>query len=338
MSAAATHPTTAECPDARDCPHDEPLHYHHGGCPACYQDFRAQHSQEEEAKKKAENDKTNAGNAAAITCAITATGNARDDEDSADDDLAAEVFAMRLGEQIIDPSDLTALEIEYGLRPGARELYPDGREWTEPGEEKVADLVARYREGKIPLNDFVYCLSGVAWGVCEWGSCQYATALAMFRTLSLLKRAGYDPTAILGWGASATLTANAIGIATAAARIADGLATVVHERAEEDGEEPDPIVLARAESLRDLPTLDAAFQAMRDLSWDLWSAAGHTSHMVFATEFADVEALVGASPGIGPSANILAQSDNYTTALRCYLLVAGGYVADPSTAFADFDT
>jgi len=20
----------------RDCPHDEPLHYHHDGCPACY--------------------------------------------------------------------------------------------------------------------------------------------------------------------------------------------------------------------------------------------------------------------------------------------------------------
>jgi hypothetical protein len=23
----------------RDCPHKEPLHYHHDGCPACYDDF-----------------------------------------------------------------------------------------------------------------------------------------------------------------------------------------------------------------------------------------------------------------------------------------------------------
>lgn len=37
-----THPPTHECPDEecmlcglRDCPLDEPLHYHHDGCPAC---------------------------------------------------------------------------------------------------------------------------------------------------------------------------------------------------------------------------------------------------------------------------------------------------------------
>jgi hypothetical protein len=40
-----THPPTDECPDLeccvcgmRDCPHEEPLHYHHDGCPACYFD------------------------------------------------------------------------------------------------------------------------------------------------------------------------------------------------------------------------------------------------------------------------------------------------------------
>src|SRR5215469_8247999 len=37
------HPLTGECPDleclvcgVRDCPHGEPLHYHHDGCPTCY--------------------------------------------------------------------------------------------------------------------------------------------------------------------------------------------------------------------------------------------------------------------------------------------------------------
>lgn len=41
-----THLPTAECPDpecmvcgVRDCPHGEPLHYHHDGCPACYEDY-----------------------------------------------------------------------------------------------------------------------------------------------------------------------------------------------------------------------------------------------------------------------------------------------------------
>lgn len=37
-----THPKTEDCKDSecifcgyRDCPHHEPLHYHHDGCPAC---------------------------------------------------------------------------------------------------------------------------------------------------------------------------------------------------------------------------------------------------------------------------------------------------------------
>lgn len=37
------HPPTEECENeeclycgARDCPHNEPLHYHHDGCPSCY--------------------------------------------------------------------------------------------------------------------------------------------------------------------------------------------------------------------------------------------------------------------------------------------------------------
>ena len=47
---ALTHPPTHQCPDLesivcgfRDCPHDEPLHYHHDGCPACYDDLRPEY-------------------------------------------------------------------------------------------------------------------------------------------------------------------------------------------------------------------------------------------------------------------------------------------------------
>jgi hypothetical protein len=38
----SSHPPTQDCDDAecwicaaRDCPHREPMHYHHDGCPAC---------------------------------------------------------------------------------------------------------------------------------------------------------------------------------------------------------------------------------------------------------------------------------------------------------------
>ena len=42
LEEAKTHPTTQDCDDleclicsVRDCPNQEPLHYHHDGCPAC---------------------------------------------------------------------------------------------------------------------------------------------------------------------------------------------------------------------------------------------------------------------------------------------------------------
>ena len=43
MSAAADYPCKVNCDDSDHlecaeaiCPHDEPLHNHHDGCPACY--------------------------------------------------------------------------------------------------------------------------------------------------------------------------------------------------------------------------------------------------------------------------------------------------------------
>jgi hypothetical protein len=42
LSKVPDHPATKDCPDQeclvcgiRDCPHKEPLHYHHDGCPVC---------------------------------------------------------------------------------------------------------------------------------------------------------------------------------------------------------------------------------------------------------------------------------------------------------------
>lgn len=332
------HPAGFVCPDgpaaecigcgARDCPYDEPLHYYHGGCPACYLAFREQNNKTEEQNEKGRED--------------------RHDDDRLEG-LEAEVFTLRLGAQIADPSDLAALEPEYGLRPGARKVYPDGSaagEWKEPDTPLVLAFVERYQEKTLDLHDFVYALSGVKWGVCGWGSCQYATALAMLRALQCLKRAGLDPTETMGWGKASELTRDAIPVAEALDKIATAMTAEIHERAEEGEDAPDDFVndfvndveLFTADSLRECATLDQAFGLMRKRSWDLWNAASHTAQLVFKTSFSEVEASVEASPGVGPSLNILAQSDNYTTALRCYLLLEAGYVADPDTAYADFDT
>ncbi|GFR88587.1 hypothetical protein ElyMa_002521700 [Elysia marginata] len=160
----------------------------------------------------------------------------------------------------------------------------------------------------------------------------------MFRALVCLKRAGLDPTEVMGWGGVANLTQYVIPVAEALGAIAFGLKTETYQQAAEDGEIPDNIELVEADSLRKCTTLDQAFSLMSKRSWDLWTAAAHTAQLVFKTDFSHVESNVGASPGVGPSINILIQSDNYTTALRCFLLHEVGYIADPDTAYANFDT
>lgn len=313
------HPTDFESRGcgARSPPFREPLNYYnHGGCPASYRDSRqervAQADGTEELNKKLRESKlTNAD--------VSAIDDTYDDDRL--EDLKAEVITLRRHNvQITDPAtlagEIAALEVEFGLRPGARDAYPCGSsgasgEWTEPD---VPALVSQYCGKRLTLHSFVYALSGVEWGVCTWGSCQYATALAMFRALARLRRAGLDPTEVVGWGKTADLTKDAIPIAEALAKIAAGLTA----------------------EIRECSTLDRAFGLMRERSWDLWTAASHTAQLVFKTDFAHIEGNVDASPGIGKSLNILAQSDNYTTALRCFLLQEVGYVADPDTAFADF--
>lgn len=341
------HPADFVCPEgptsectgcgARDCPYGEPLHYHHDGCPACYRAFQAQHAADADAENKKTEEQNKKGREQ------KAAEEAAKNGDDQLDGLEAEVFTLRLGAQIADPADLATLEPEYGLRPGARKVYPgsgaaEADEWTEPDTPLVLALVQQYQDETLDLQNFVYALSGVEWGVCEWGSCQYATALAMFRALQRLKRAGLDPTETMGWGKVSELTKDAIPVAEALDKIATAMVAEIHERAEDDGDAPDDVELLTADSLRECATLDQAFDLMRQRSWDLWNAASHTGQLVFKTTFSDVEANVEASPGVGPSLNILVQSDNYTTALRCYLLLEVGYVADPDTAFADFDT
>lgn len=331
-------PTNFACPDgpasectgrgARDCPFffGEPLHYHHDGRPAaCYV--------EQQRRARALNEMNREFREAKITEEEAKGLGGRDEA------RVAELSSLRMGAQNADPADIASLERKYGLRAGAMDPYPEPDPgWAEPDTPLVLALVQQYQEKTLGLHAFVYALSGVAWDVCAWGCWQYATALAMFRALARLKRAGLDPTETMGWGKLADLGGNAIPVAEALGKIAAGMTAEICSRAEADGESPDDLELAEAASLRKCSTLDQAFAFMRKRSWDLRIAAAHTAQLVFKTDFSHVESNVGASSGKGPSLNILVQSDNYTTALRCFLLHVAGHVADPDTAYANFDT
>jgi len=206
--------------------------------------------------------------------------------------------------------------------------------WTRPDPDAVKVLAERYRTGQIELDNFVYALSDVAWGVCAWGSCQYATALAMFRALQLLKQSGLDPLEVFGWGAEIDISAHPAPLPEVLRKISEYLIEQEHCFVS-DGEKLDEKAVARAHALTTATSLDDAFDAMRRSAWDLWAAAKRVTEWVYPTP---VKINMPASPGYGPEMNRLVQSGNYTTALQCYVLVAIGYILDPDKAFGGFDT
>lgn len=313
---------------SHNCPSGGPPHDRddRDGCPACYVgQQRRERALLNETEEKM-NEKVSE---------IEITEKDAVEQDGYGESLETELYVLRETAQSVNPANIASLE----LRAGATDPYPEpDTPWVEPDTPLVLALVRQYQEKALDLHDFVYALSGVKWNICAWGSCQYATIFAMFRALICLKRAGLDPTEVMGWGKVADLIPDAAPTAEVLDRIANEITADICKEAMEDGETPDAHMLAEAHALRKCATLDRAFALMRKRAWDLWTAASYTAELVFKTDFEHVESNVNASPGVGWSINIRIQSTNYTAALRCFLLFEAGYVADPDTAYARFDT
>lgn len=208
-------------------------------------------------------------------------------------------------------------------------------------DSQLSDLVAKFKSNEIDLHKFVESVSGIGWGLCDWGSCQYATAQSMFETLTILKNAGYDPTEVIGWGPLNKLAEQpsdfrrkllqimlSCKIAVDRQDIIEDYADTKEEQ-EKELEKLDKILNDRS------GTFDNMFQYMCDSAWDLWSAAAMASKVAFGTTF---ESDNITSYGVGPVMNQLVQSGNYTTGLQCFMLVEFGFVKNPDQSFADFDT
>ncbi len=256
-------------------------------------------------------------------------GGSPDSADSEDDGgdsdegrWEAEAVGLRLAAAVAagEGDDLEEVVTAHGGLRGTTAPYPSPSPgWR--GPEKAREAAAAYAAGTIGLHDLVSRLSGVGWGACEWGSAQYSTALAMFRALRALQAAGADPVAAVGWGASeAAVIPAPLPYAEALERVEKGLAQV-----------------KRGASPGGRGSLDFAFAAMRGLGWTLWVAADLMCQLVFRGALGrEVAAKVPASPGVGSAADLLAQSENYVTGLRCYALAAVGYIRDPDGSFAGF--
>ena len=206
------------------------------------------------------------------------------------------------------------------------------------------NLVNQYKTGEITVDKFVESASNVSWGNLEWGSCQYDTACAMFKTLELLNEHGYDPTEVIGWGPINSLVKLRVIKKDVLLKIIDDRLENVKEYLEDDPEcYTEELELLKNErtkvettNVNDVKDLDKAFVLLKESSWDLWSAAAVISSASFCTDFSNLKSVK--SKGVGPILNVQVQSGNYLTGLQCYMLFYHGYVTDPDESFSGFDT
>lgn len=321
----------------QDCPHGDPLHYDHEGCPSCYEDYRAIHSRDydnhhddghhDDHYDYGQDDNQGDGRDDSQDYGQDYDGKESEDDgyesqEYEDLDYEDEVQSLLLTQRLNDGVvDLDSELAEFGVREGALSEYPTLGEWKAPTDQEVKDAADAFQGRKKPLNELVFQLSGVKWGVCDWGSCQYATAQAMFDALRRLESAKLDPLAVVGWGSS--VVPKPLELKAALHKISATFESLTPEKRRE---------------LEGASSIDAAFGVMRECGWDLCTAATRTAQLVFGTTFEHIEARVDASPGRGSAVHIMNQSDNYTTALRCYALWSVGYVKDPVAAFGNFNS
>jgi len=88
------------------------------------------------------------------------------------------------------------------------------------------------------------------------------------------------------------------------------------------------------QDIRNAETIEDIFEALKDASWDLWSAASFVAQHCFLNLTVTG---VPTAHSVGPVGNQMVQSENYLTGLYCALLVEFEYVTD-SSCFANFDT
>jgi len=171
----------------------------------------------------------------------------------------------------------------------------------------------------------------VPFGVCEWGSCQYSSAQAMFDKLEEVSKEEK--------GMEQTLARFGISISLRKVSPEDAVKEFKKVIKERDLKEDDEFWVddpeGREERLRFLETVwegGGMFDYCRTSAWDLWYTAPYVAKIVGLEVIEAPEA-----PGVGPIMNVMVQNENYKVGALCWLLYRSKVVANKE-AFANFDT
>jgi len=173
---------------------------------------------------------------------------------------------------------------------------------------------------------FAEDLDSIPFYVNRWGSCQYSGALWFYDTFMAMRE---------DLSLEDTLEVLSVEVDLLPKQKVDILKSdLLHdlELEEDDWEGLDEdYITGLIEQLRDATRVEEVFDVLRGWSWDLWSAAEYVGDKLVGNITAPD------APGVGPVLNIVVQSENFRTGLRCAMLKELGYVEDDE-CFKDFDT
>jgi len=189
---------------------------------------------------------------------------------------------------------------------------------------------------KEKLAKLVLKTGGREFGVNEWGSCQYTTAINMFDTLEATfdKFNKRDTPAVAREKTLKKLMIKVTDDGVEDTEMAWKKFKKELTKAMRGVDDKEWVAKFKKELKEATPSVDAMFEIARHQSWDLWSAAPFIAGLMFRN--LQVEQLPEA-PGVGPAWNLIVQGENFSTGLHCWLLWSYGLVKDQKS-FAEFDT
>ena len=175
---------------------------------------------------------------------------------------------------------------------------------------------------KEELEDFEF-------GVCDWGSCQYAGAEHAYEVFMKHWQKNNRDTEKTIAEFNEALGCKIQRFAVEKASMPENFRTQLKEQIADYDEEDKYDWPKRIEMV---VTPGDALKMCREMAWDLWSAAPFVASICGIT----IEEMPPA-PGVGPEFNILAQNDNWQTGICCAVMIASGFTCGEED-FEGFDT
>jgi hypothetical protein len=228
------------------------------------------------------------------------------------------------------------------IQPDIFEVYKEAKE-TGRSEQEIREEKTRTVHG-IDLNSLKEEVTGQYFDVCNWGSCQYSGALAMYQLLQQVQKT-LDTKQLkvklcpLAESKTPASEFEILGIRVSWDKIFSISETI--ERFRQKGiarESPrdDEYGIQNVKDFREakLETITDCFNLTKGMAWDLWNAAPFIAECAFENLQIDILP----ANGQGPIMNIAAQSSNNGTGTYCYLLRKHGFVDNDIDAFNNFDT